>query len=289
MSEKVLVLRTCNPDMTAYGGFIWPESGVVEASDWDGGKPVCGGGLHGLLRGCGRGHYLNWSPDARWLVVEADLVDGLVEFDGKCKFRRGTVVYCGDREDATRYLDAHGCADLPVVGAVRCGGDEATVAGGYRATVAGGDWATVTGGYRATVTGGDEATVTGGNRATVTGGNWATVTGGDEATVTGGDEATVTGGDEATVTGGNWATVTGGYRATVAGGGGATVTGGNRATVTGGDEATVTGGDEAELRISYWDGRCRTAVAYVGENGIKPNTPYRLDENHKFVEAKEGE
>jgi hypothetical protein len=60
--------------------------------------------------------------------------------------------------------------------------------------------------------------------------------------------------------------------------------------VSGGDEATVTGGYWAELRLSYWDGdRRRTALAYVGENGIKPNTPYRLDENHKFVEAKEGE
>ena len=28
-------LRTCNTDGTAYGGFIWPETGIVECPDWD--------------------------------------------------------------------------------------------------------------------------------------------------------------------------------------------------------------------------------------------------------------
>jgi hypothetical protein len=32
--ETVLVLRTCNADMTAHGGFKWPESGHVAAPDW---------------------------------------------------------------------------------------------------------------------------------------------------------------------------------------------------------------------------------------------------------------
>lgn len=31
--------------------------------------------------------------------------------------------------------------------------------------------------------------------------------------------------------------------------------------------------------------RTRLATAYVGENGIKANTPYRLDENHQFKEV----
>ena len=33
--------------------------------------------------------------------------------------------------------------------------------------------------------------------------------------------------------------------------------------------------------------RYRTAIAYVGENGSKPNVSYRLDDNHEFVEASE--
>jgi len=69
--SKVLILRTCNADMTSYGGFVWPESGPVEAPDWE---PTyeCGHGLHGLLWGEGNSGLLDTSDDAKWLVVEAD-------------------------------------------------------------------------------------------------------------------------------------------------------------------------------------------------------------------------
>ena len=84
----------------------------------------------------------------------------------------------------------------------------------------------------------------------------------------------------ASLTGGDYSTLTGGDRSTL--------TGGYGASLTGGDGASLTGGDGAELRIRYWDSkadRWRTAVAYVGENGIKPGVAYRLNENHEFVEA----
>ena len=74
--------------------------------------------------------------------------------------------------------------------------------------------------------------------------------------------------------------------ATVTGGDWATVTGGDRSTVTGGYEATVTGGEGSALVLSYYDRRKRIATAYVGENGIKPNTPYKLDSNNNFAEVK---
>ena len=82
----------------------------------------------------------------------------------------------------------------------------------------------------------------------------------------------------ATVTGGDGATVTGGHRATV--------TGGCHATVTGGRHATVTGGHGAILLLSFYSDRKRVVTAYVGENGIKPNTPYRLNEAHEFEDVK---
>ncbi len=306
MSDKVLVLRTCDKDLKSHGGFQWPESGEVSCDDWDP-APRCGGGLHGLPWGEGSGLLLDWSDSARWLVVEV-VANEVVAIDAeKVKFPRGEVVYCGDRDSATKYILANGARGGAVVGATVTGGYRATVTGGYRATVTGGHHAMVTGGDDATVTGGDHATVTGGHRATVTGGDDATVTGGDYATVTGGDYATVTGGDYATVTGGHHATVTGGYRAMVTGGDDATVTGGDyatvtggyramvtggyRAMVTGGDDATVTGGYRATILISYWDHekhRKRVVVGYVGEDGIKANTPYRLDSDHNFV-AVEGD
>jgi hypothetical protein len=49
---------------------------------------------------------------------------------------------------------------------------------------------------------------------------------------------------------------------------------------------TLTGGNRSELRIRYWDNkaeRYRTVIAYVGEDGIEANVPYRLDDSNKFV------
>ena len=37
--SKSIVLRVCRSDMTSYNGFIWPETGYVEAPDWDAKEP----------------------------------------------------------------------------------------------------------------------------------------------------------------------------------------------------------------------------------------------------------
>jgi hypothetical protein len=267
MPNTALILRTCKADMTSWDGFKWPRRGKVEAPDWEPTRE-CGNGLHGLLWGEGGGGcLLDWSEDAVWIVARVDM-DDVINLGDKVKFPRATVLYAGDRKTATDLIlkERPGAA---CVGAFVTGGYRATVTGGYRATVTGGDYATVTGGYRTTATGGDYATVTGGGSATVTGGHYATVTGGFFATVTGGFFAAVTGGHYATVTGGDYATVTGGQYATV--------TGGDYATVTGGQYATVTGGDGSVLQLRHYDGRrWRIVTAYVGKDGIKPDTPYRL-------------
>ena len=215
MSDRVLILRTCNADMTSRGKFTYPESGWVEAPDWDGGLDVCGGGLHGFRWGCGSGQLANWDSDAKWLVIAADasdVADVTADNGGKCKFRGGIVVCCGDRKVATDYLIANGAAGMPVIGS--------------------------------TLTGGDRSTLTGGDRSTLTGGYLSTLTGGDLSTLTGGRDSTLTGG----------------YRST--------------------------------LTVKHWDceaAQSRIAVAYVGEGGIKPNTPYRYDvAKGEFVEAECG-
>ena len=170
-----LVLRTCDADMTSHGGFEWPTEGHVEAPDWDPDPGrECGGGLHGLLWGCGNAGLLSAFPGARWLVVAVDPADVADPARNKVRFRRGEVVLVGTRDEAVGMI-ADAAPGLPVVYAVRTGGDESTVTGGYGATV--------TGGYGATVTGGYGARVTGGDRSTVTGGDWSTVTGGDGSTL----------------------------------------------------------------------------------------------------------
>ncbi len=68
-----------------------------------------------------------------------------------------------------------------------------------------------------------------------------------------------------------------------------TATAGNSGTATAGDYGTATAGPWGEIRIRWFDvknDRYRTAVGYIGENGLKPNVAYRLNDKHKFEEVK---
>ena len=74
---------------------------------------------------------------------------------------------------------------------------------------------------------------------------------------------------------------------------GSTLTGGDRSTLTGGDYSILrgghgsilTGGDGSILCLSWRDGnRHRIVVAYVGEDGVKADTAYRLRDG-KLVEV----
>ena len=130
---RALVLRTCDADMTAHGGFKWPESGPVECPDWKA-VALCGNGLHGLLWGEGDGSLVNWSDDAKWLVVEVEQKT-IVELDGKVKFPRGIVVACGDRLLATSFLIEHLTQAAKVVGCSINKGNRSTLTGGDGSTL----------------------------------------------------------------------------------------------------------------------------------------------------------
>ena len=78
------------------------------------------------------------------------------------------------------------------------------------------------------------------------------------------------------------------YGGTATAGYGGTATAGNGGTATAGDRGTATAGDGGNLVVKFWDGnRYRFTIGYVGENGIKSNTNYRLDEKGNFVEVSE--
>jgi hypothetical protein len=103
-----LVVRVCTEQLTSHGGFQWPASGPVSAPDW---SPVaeCGQGLHGWL--WGQGDYSVASETrqdrkAKWLVVEVKASD-LVNINGKVKYPRGSVVYCGFWWDAFAFARKH--------------------------------------------------------------------------------------------------------------------------------------------------------------------------------------
>ena len=258
MTSTVLILRTCKADMTAHEGFRWPESGPVEAPDWDP-TPECGHGLHGLLWGCGDASSITY-PEGRWLVVEANAAD-VVDLGGKVKFPRGQVVFVGTRDEAIAYLDQHGAADKPVVYATRTAGAYGTATAGDYGTAVAGAGGTATVGYRGTAVARAYGTATAGAYGTATAGYAGTAVAGDDGTATAGDDGTATAGLRGTATAGDYGTAAAGY------------------------DGTATAGDDGEIRIRWFDGRrYRLAVGYVGEDGIKANTPYRVV-NGKLTEV----
>jgi hypothetical protein len=311
----MLILKTVKADMTAYGGFRWPESGPVEALGWDP-RPVCGGGLHGLPWGEGDGLLLDWSEDAKWLVFDDHDSPETITFDSKCKTHMADVVFCGNRAGSTEYIRDHGGAGRAIVGSTATAGDSGTATAGYRGTATAGNWGTATAGNwgtatagnGGTATAGDRGTATAGDGGTATAGDWGTATAGDEGTATAGYEGTATAGYEGTATAGYRGTATAGYRGTATAGDWGTATAGDRGTATAGDwgtatagdggtatagdwgtatagdEGTATAGDGGTLIIRWWDGqRYRLSVGYVGENGIEANKAYRLDGQGAFV------
>jgi hypothetical protein len=51
-----------------------------------------------------------------------------------------------------------------------------------------------------------------------------------------------------------------------------------------GHGGTAMAGELGRISILYWDGnRSREIIGYVGENGIKPNVTYQLNDKHKFT------
>ena len=96
---------------------------------------------------------------------------------------------------------------------------------------------------------------------------------------------TATAGYRGTATAGYRGTATAGYGGTATAGDRGTATAGDRGTATAGYGGTATAGDRGILAVKWHDGtRYRVAIAYVGENGIKPNTAYGFN-NVNFVEA----
>ena len=244
------MMKTVNADGTSYNGFVWPlEVGAkVVAPDWN----DDGGGLHGLHNGIGSGALLDWSDDAVWIVASVKKAE-IVDLGGKIKVPRCKIVHVGNRESATRFLSDAGIVG-PIVGGTATAGYEGTATAGYEGTATAGKWGTATAGNWGTATAGYEGTATAGYEGMATAGKWGTATAGDGGMATAGKWGTATAGDGGTAT---------------AGYGG-----------------TATAGDKGTLIIRRWDGkRYRTVVGYIGENGLEPNTPYKLNDAGEFVKA----
>ena len=246
---KWLVLRTVDADWRSRDGFRWYKTVETVAPDWDPDPHrECGGGLHGLLWGCGDVGLLSSDPDVVWLVVAVDPADmANPDQAHKVRFRAGQVRFHGTRGEAIDYLMGHGAAGLPVVYGRHSSGYKGSSTSGYKGSSTSGDGGSSTSGYK--------GTSTSGYKGTSTSGDWGSSTSGYKGTSTSGDWGSSTSGYRGTSTSGDWGSSTAGYNGT--------------------------------LIITWHDGaRYRRAVGYVGEGGLKPDTPYRVNERGEFVEVK---
>jgi hypothetical protein len=99
---------------------------------------------------------------------------------------------------------------------------------------------------------------------------------------------TATAGYCGTATAGDFGTATAGYCGTATAGDGGTATAGNRGTATAGNRGTATAGYGGTLKIKYWIGtRYKFKIGYCGEDKIKPNTTYKLNDKNNFFEVKD--
>jgi len=256
------ILKTVKADGSAYGDFVWPlEVGAqVVAPDFNT-DASCGGGLHGLLNGCGNGALLNWGDGAVWIVAKVPKKAQMVDLGDKVKVDRCKIVHVGNRETATTFLVDHGCSG-PIVGVTATAGDDGTAIAGYGGTA--------TAGNGGIATAGEEGTAIAGYRGTATAGKWGTATAGYRGTATAGYRGTAIAG----------------YGGTAIAGYGGTATAGKWGTAIAGYGGTAIAGDGGTLILRRWNGdRYRTVVGYVGEDGILANVAYRLNENGKMVKV----
>lgn len=203
--DKVLCLRTCNPDMTSQAGFLWPrEGGTVEADDWHP-RRQCGNGLHGLLWGEGEGYLLHSRPYAMWLVFEAE-AEAVVSLGNQVKVPRATVVKVGSQQEVTAWL-AERAPGRAVVGAHIEARGNATIRVGDRGTAVVGDRGTAVAGDQGIAISGAEGTSTAGSHGTaITGRNGNSVAAA-RATAIAGEGGTATAGYRGAVSAGRGGTL----------------------------------------------------------------------------------
>lgn len=303
--KKSFVLRTCDVNLRAHGGFQWPESGFVECPDWNP-EPKCGHGLHGLLKGCGDAATLGADKDAKWLVVEVNDED-IVDLGGKVKFSRGNVVFCGDRSGAVSFLvDKH--PDLPIVfkTITNLNTDVSERTGDYGTTIVGdrsfaysGHWGVAWAGRRGTAIAGingdacvgDNGMATVGDRGVATVGYGGGAFAGTDGIANAGHHARAEAGSRARATSGNFGvSIVISYSTATSGHHGKSVSGDFGTSVSGEDGTAITGrhghaqvgtrgfaqaGEHGSVQFKWWDGkRYRTSVFYVGEDGMEPDVRY---------------
>ena len=313
----MLFLKCLPPTLLAHGNFKWPSQvgNIVESETWDP-RPVCGGGLHWLINGNGYSDLLEVAPDPVWIAFESvdkhgnpSNAEAVAIDDEKGKCHRAIIRAIGSRKTATDWLMARGCTGVHyAVDAAHGYGRNAATVGDYGVALVDRQ-ATATSGDLGISAAGDHGTAITGHAGIAQSGARGTATAGQAGVSITGFEGEATSDDGGIALAGNYGKATvgvcglaraqdsgtaeaGQYGAAIAGYNGTAIAGANATAIAGylghastkengvaiaGADGTVMGGMDSVLIIHNC--KKKPVVAIVGQDGIEPNTPYRLNDN----------
>jgi hypothetical protein len=270
--ETVLVLRTCDKDLKSHGGFQWPASGPVSAPDWRP-EPRCGKGLHGLLDAWGNWGLLDWSENAKALVVRVARAS-LVDLGDKVKFPSGVVekvtslasaiceIACDSSRVARLVADTMALVGF-VSGKLAASGNASKLAASGNAS-------------QLAASGNDSKLAASGNAS--------------KLAASGDDSQLAASGNDSKLAASGYASklAASGDASQLAASGDASklAASGNASVVlAAGYRSVAKAGPNGALALAWWDGkRPRIVVGYVGE-GIEADTFYRVNERGELAKA----
>lgn len=271
---KALLLKTCDRYGREFGGYVWPDVGqVAEAENWSP-EPRYGRGLEGLLWGEGDGDFLNWRPDAVWIVAEVN-TEEVVDLGNRVKVPRAFVVYRGNREGATRYIYEHDGAGRAIAGlTLEVGDGETAVVGDYGVAKAG-NRGTAIAWHHARAEAGDYGFASVSKYSTAVVGAYGNAIAGAEGVAIAGDSGRAEAGEDGrAVVGAYGHAIVGPYGLAIAGEH-STAKAGYCGTARITPSGFASAGEEGKIEVECKDG---LRTFFVGAREVEPDTLYRFDE-----------
>ena len=313
----MLFLKSLPPNRLARTKFLWPDlvGAIVQSTAWDP-NPVCGDGLHGLINGDGNHGLLCDDADAVWYAFESVDQNGnpsdaeavTIDYEkGKC--HRAIIRAIGSKKTATAWLMAQGCTYVHY--AVKVATDN-------HDTATAGDWGVAVTERYGIAEAQNQGIAISDERGKSATRNWGIAISADYGTATGDiGSIAIAGYHSMATTRECGIAITGAHGTAVAGSQGIAKTSNEGLAVVDGSDGTalagikgvasvgengiaaaseegiVIGGEGSVLildgAISMVPFKRQKYVAIVGQDGIKPNTRYRLNGMNQFVEAPDGE
>jgi len=286
---KTLIIKSVRPNFTTRNNFQWPTEGFVTCPDWN---PImnCGNGLHGLR--------LNqndpgvWNDDGKFLLLEVE-EDKIIDLFGKCKFPEANVLKVFDSmEELTNYLYEQ---NINIDGMYQrtqstdksvnwIGGFQSNLKAGNNSVLKAEDFATLKAGEYSFLTAENESILKAGDYSKLEAGEYSELEAGDKSTLQSTENSILIAGDNSTLEAGDYCTLKSGHYSTLVAKYNSSLEAKEYSNLIAENRSTFCAGYGSVFVCRIFNGLdYKTYTAIVGENGILPNTSYKLNENGEFV------